>query len=185
METIQAIRSRRSIRKYQPKPVPHEVIEQIVADAAYAPSWKNTQIARYVLVEDRTTIDKMAEEMVLDFKLNEKTLKNCPAVMVLTYVTGRSGYERDGSFSTPKEAGFEMFDAMIESIREDTVRLLFTIQIKNNEEPQRERVAQPMETQGDGSYQSEPRRVKKVGRNDPCPCGSGKKYKNCCGRDLK
>ena len=78
-----------------------------------------------------------------------------------------------------------MFDAMIESIREDTVRLLFTIQIKNNEEPQRERVAQPMETQGDGSYQSEPRRVKKVGRNDPCPCGSGKKYKNCCGRDLK
>ena len=74
-------------------------------------SWKNTQIARYVLVEDRTTIDKMAEEMVLDFKLNEKTLKNCPAVMVLTYVTGRSGYERDGSFSTPKEAGFEMFDA--------------------------------------------------------------------------
>ena len=64
METIQAIRSRRSIRKYQQKPVPHEVIEQIVADAAYAPSWKNTQIARYVLVEDRTTIDKMAEEMV-------------------------------------------------------------------------------------------------------------------------
>ena len=113
METIQAIRSRRSIRKYQPKPVPHEVIEQIVADAAYAPSWKNTQIARYVLVEDRTIIDKMAEEMVLDFKLNEKTLKNCPAVMVLTYVTGRSGYERDGSFSTPKEAGFEMFDAGI------------------------------------------------------------------------
>ena len=101
MQTIQAIRSRRSVRKYQQRLVPHEVIEQIVADAAYAPSWKNTQIVRYVLVEDRTTIDKMAEEMVLDFKLNEKTLKNCPAVMVLTYVTGRSGYERDGSFSTP------------------------------------------------------------------------------------
>ena len=94
METIQAIRSRRSVRKYQQRLVPHEVIEQIVADAAYAPSWKNTQIARYVLVEDRTTIDKMAEEMVLDFKLNEKTLKNCPAVMVLTYVTGRVGARR-------------------------------------------------------------------------------------------
>ncbi len=71
METIQAIRSRRSVRKYQQRLVPHEVIEQIIADAAYAPSWKNTQIARYVLVEDRATIDKMAEEMVLDFKLNE------------------------------------------------------------------------------------------------------------------
>ena len=81
--------------------------------------------------------------------------------------------------------GFEMFDAMIESIREDTVRLLFTIQVKGNDEPKRERVAEPMETQGDGSYENEPRRVKKVGRNDPCPCGSGKKYKNCCGRDLK
>ena len=81
--------------------------------------------------------------------------------------------------------GFEMFDAMIESIREDTVRLLFTIQIKNNEEPKRERVAEPMETQGDGSFSNEPRKVKKIGRNDPCPCGSGKKYKNCCGRDLK
>ena len=113
METIQAIRSRRSIRKYQQNPVSHEVIEQIVADAAYAPSWKNTQIARYVLVEDRTTIDKMAEEMVLDFKLNEKTLKNCPAVMVLTYVTGRSGYERDGSFSTPLATHWQSFDAGI------------------------------------------------------------------------
>ncbi|MDE7293339.1 MAG: preprotein translocase subunit SecA [Oscillospiraceae bacterium] len=79
--------------------------------------------------------------------------------------------------------GFEMFDAMIESIREDTIRLLFTIQV-GNEEPKRERVAQPIETKGDGSFSGE-RRVKKVGRNDPCPCGSGKKYKNCCGRDLK
>ena len=111
MDVSKAIQTRRSIRKYKQEAVPHEVIEQIVADAAYAPSWKNTQITRYVLVEDRAVIDKMAEEMVLDFKLNEKTLKSCPAVMVLTYVTGRSGYERDGSFSTPKEAGFEMFDA--------------------------------------------------------------------------
>ena len=102
MEVSQAIRSRRSIRRYKAEPIAHEVIEQIVADAAYAPSWKNTQIARYVLVEDRAVIEKMAEEMVLDFKLNEKTLKACPALMVLTYVTGRSGYERDGSFSTPK-----------------------------------------------------------------------------------
>ena len=64
METIQAIRSRRSIRKYQPKPVPHEVIEQIVADAAYALLRQNTQIGRYVLVADRTTLDKRAQVMV-------------------------------------------------------------------------------------------------------------------------
>ena len=115
MDVSQAIRTRRSIRKYKQETVPHKVIEEIVADAAYAPSWKNTQIARYILVEDRATIDKMAEEMVLDFKFNEKTLKSCAALMVLTYITGRSGFERDGSYATPKEAGFEMFDAGIRS----------------------------------------------------------------------
>ena len=113
MDVSQAIRSRRSIRKYKQETVPHKVIEEIVADAAYAPSWKNTQIARYILVEDRAAIDKMAEEMVLDFKFNEKTLKSCAALMALTYITGRSGFERDGSYATPKEAGFEMFDAGI------------------------------------------------------------------------
>ena len=83
--------------------------------------------------------------------------------------------------------GFEMFDAMVESIREETIRLLFTIQIKQNEDvPQRERVANPEPTAGDGSLASTPRKAgQKVGRNDPCPCGSGKKYKKCCGRDLK
>ncbi|MBP0965703.1 MAG: preprotein translocase subunit SecA [Oscillospiraceae bacterium] len=80
--------------------------------------------------------------------------------------------------------GFEMFDAMIDAIREDTVRMLFTIQVKKDEAPKREQVAKPQETASDGSFSNE-RRVKKVGRNDPCPCGSGKKYKNCCGSGLK
>ncbi len=81
--------------------------------------------------------------------------------------------------------GFDMFDAMIESIREDTVRLMFTIQLRTNEEPKREQVAQPSAESGsDGSIPNQPakREPGKVGRNDPCPCGSGKKYKKCCGR---
>ncbi|MCM1382903.1 MAG: SEC-C metal-binding domain-containing protein [Muribaculaceae bacterium] len=83
--------------------------------------------------------------------------------------------------------GFEMFDAMIESIREETIRLLFTIQVQQNgAAPQRERVMKPMDTGGDGTVSNAPRKVgAKVGRNDPCPCGSGKKYKKCCGMDLK
>ena len=113
MEALECIKTRRSIRKFTEQPVTEDEVRQVVEAAAFAPSWKNTQIARYVLVEDRTTIDKMAEEMVLDFKLNEKTLKSCAALMVLTYITGRSGFERDGSYATPKEAGFEMFDAGI------------------------------------------------------------------------
>ena len=79
--------------------------------------------------------------------------------------------------------GFEMFDAMVESIREDTVRALLTVKLQKNEAPEREQVAKPDAPNagsGDGSFEDEPIRVKKIGDNDPCPCGSGKKYKKCC-----
>ena len=81
--------------------------------------------------------------------------------------------------------GSEMFDQMTESIREDTIRLLLTVQIKNpNDEPKREQVAKPTTASvaGDGSTAKQPvKKGVKVGPNDPCPCGSGKKYKKCCG----
>lgn len=73
--------------------------------------------------------------------------------------------------------GFEMFDAMVESIREDTVRMLITVRIKKNEAPQREQVARP-DAPNAGSIRTA---KKRPGDNDPCPCGSGKKYKKCCG----
>ena len=74
--------------------------------------------------------------------------------------------------------GMDMFDAMIESIREDTVRMLFTIKVRQEAAPQRQEVLRPME-----HHNMTVRNKKKVGRNDPCPCGSGKKYKDCCGAD--
>ena len=77
--------------------------------------------------------------------------------------------------------GFEMFDNMIEAIREDTVKMLMTVRLRA-EEPKREQVAVPMEGGGDGTVSPRASSKKKVGRNDPCPCGSGKKYKHCCGR---
>ena len=70
----------------------------------------------------------------------------------------------------------DMFDAMIDSIREDTVRMLFTIQVRTNNAPKREEVLK-----APTHHNMTLRRSNKVGRNDPCPCGSGKKYKNCCG----
>lgn len=80
--------------------------------------------------------------------------------------------------------GFDMFDEMIASIKEDTVRMLLTIRIRTEEEPKREQVAKPTAASGGGddTVRKEPvKNKKKVGRNDPCPCGSGKKYKKCCG----
>ncbi|MBQ3530868.1 MAG: preprotein translocase subunit SecA [Oscillospiraceae bacterium] len=76
--------------------------------------------------------------------------------------------------------GFDMFDQMIEAIREDTVKMLMTVRIRTA--PQREQVAVPVEASGDGSVSATVVKKKKVGRNDPCPCGSGKKYKHCCGK---
>lgn len=73
--------------------------------------------------------------------------------------------------------GFEMFDAMVEAIREDTIRMLLTVRIQKNVPIQREQVAKP-DAPNAGSIRMT---KKKPADNDPCPCGSGKKYKKCCG----
>ena len=81
-----------------------------------------------------------------------------------------------------KREGYEMFDAMIAAIKEETIRRLFLVRIKSQEEIKREKVAKvTFEGGGDKTVKRQPVTKKaKVGRNDPCPCGSGKKYKNCC-----
>ena len=91
------------------------------------------------------------------------------------------GYGQHDPVVEHRIEGFEMFDSMIEAIREDTVKMLLTVRLRA-EEPKREQVAVPMESGGDGTAPQRPAAKKKVGRNDPCPCGSGKKYKHCCGR---
>ena len=114
MDLVTGIKERRSIRKFQDTTVPHEVIEEIVNVAAYAPSWKNTQIARYIVVENREKIAAIAtEDCTLGFRYNIRTMENAPALVLLTVVKGRSGYEKDGSYTTPKEDRWEMFDAGI------------------------------------------------------------------------
>ena len=83
--------------------------------------------------------------------------------------------------------GFDMFDSMIAAIRENTAKMILTVRLRKKEEaPQREQVAQETtaSTAGDETVQKQPmRKQKKPGRNDPCPCGSGLKYKKCCGRN--
>ena len=78
--------------------------------------------------------------------------------------------------------GFDMFDAMVETICEDTIRMLFTVRVQRNQEPKREQVLKAEKANtSDGTVSSTRSVTKKVGPNDPCPCGSGKKYKKCCG----
>ena len=83
-----------------------------------------------------------------------------------------------------REETADMFDSMITAIREDTVRMVLTVRVRTDEKIERKEVTKITGTNagGDGSEKKKPVRAdKKVGPNDPCPCGSGKKYKKCCG----
>ena len=108
MNTVDCIKSRRSVRKFTEQKVPHEVLEELVELARWAPSWKNTQIARYVAIEDEALKNRIAEEATIPW--NEGIIKGAPVLMVMTYVEKRSGFERDGSFSTTKGDRWQNFD---------------------------------------------------------------------------
>ena len=108
MTTAECIRQRVSCRRFQEKPIPREDIRRVVDLARFSPSWKNTQIARYVAVEDEALKSRIAEEATIPW--NEGIIKGAPVLMVMTYVEKRSGFERDGSFSTTKGDRWQNFD---------------------------------------------------------------------------
>ena len=112
MEAVKCIKERRSTRKFKAESVAKDVIEEIVSAAAYAPSWKNTQIARYYVLDGQLK-DRIASEGVMGFEFNKKTIMRAPQLVIVTYVEKRSGFERDGSFSTSKGDRWESFDAGI------------------------------------------------------------------------
>ena len=109
MNAVELLKGRRSIRKYEDKKVAHEVIEEVVSLASYAPSWKNSQTARYIAVESEAVKAAVAADCVPGF--NAKIINSAPVLVVVTGITGRSGYERDGSFTTSKEDRWQNFDA--------------------------------------------------------------------------
>ena len=93
MNTTECIMTRRSVRKFTEQPVPHGVLEDIIAAAAYAPSWKNTQISRYIAIEGREAIAEIADNYAA---FNRHTLSTAPMLIAQCCVKKRSGYERDG-----------------------------------------------------------------------------------------
>ena len=113
MEALECIKTRRSVRKYTDQPVTKEVLDQIFEAVTYAPSWKNTQSVRYTVVTDRDILARIAEEAVLGFKLNQKTISRCPALLVQSTVNQSSGRSPDGSVDTSKGDTWSMYDAGI------------------------------------------------------------------------
>ncbi len=124
------------------------------------------------------------ERMILLRNVDQKWMDHIDDMEALKQGIGLRGLAQRDPVVEYRMEGFEMFDAMIASIREDTIKMLLTVQVRTGEEVKREQVAKPTTASSDGSEKPQPVRTagKKVGRNDPCPCGSGKKYKKCCGR---
>ncbi len=111
MEVFECIKTRRSVRRFEDRPVDHEVIRKAVDAAVWAPSWKNTQTPRYTVTDSRKIIDDIAANGCCGFEFNSKTLRQTPVLIAVSYVKGRCGFERDGSYSTDKKEGWQMFDA--------------------------------------------------------------------------
>lgn len=112
MDAKDCIKGRRSIRKFKDTPVAHDLLQEVIETASYAPSWKHSQIARYTAVEGALK-DKIARECTEMFPGNGAIIANAPMLIALSFIKGRSGYERDGSFTTAKGAAWQMFDAGI------------------------------------------------------------------------
>ncbi|WP_122789814.1 nitroreductase family protein [Intestinibacillus sp. Marseille-P6563] len=110
MDTQSCILTRRSIRKFTDEPVSHETLEKIISLAAYAPSWKNTQIARYIAIEDPDVLQAICETYA---PFNARIIGGCKTLIAQTFVKSRSGFERDGSFSTDREGGWQYYDCGI------------------------------------------------------------------------
>lgn len=108
MNLTECIETRRSIRRYKPDPVDHSLIESIVSSASYSPSWKNTQITRYIAVEDPSLLQEIAEKYTPDY--NSNIIRQVPVLIAASFVKDRCGFERDGSFSTKKGERWQMFD---------------------------------------------------------------------------
>uniref|UniRef100_UPI0040262E50 preprotein translocase subunit SecA n=1 Tax=Agathobacter sp. TaxID=2021311 RepID=UPI0040262E50 len=122
------------------------------------------------------------ERVVLLKVIDRKWMDHIDDMDQLRQGIGLQAYGQRDPLVEYKMAGFDMFDEMISAIQEDTIRLLFHVQVEQKVE--REQVAKVTGTNKDETVQNAPKKREhaKVYPNDPCPCGSGKKYKQCCGR---
>lgn len=109
MNVIECIKSRRSIRKYKPNAIDHSIIDSIVSTTSFSPSWKNTQITRFIAIEDQSILSTIAKCHVPDY--NAKIINQIPMLIAVSYIKGRCGFERDGSYSSKKGDRWQMFDA--------------------------------------------------------------------------
>ena len=149
--------------------------------------FENRAVAVYGEQESKYGADILSEleRKVLLYNVDMRWMDHLDAMDELQRGIYLRSYGQQDPVVAFRMESFDMFDEMTAMIREGTVTTLLTFEIKSDEDVKREQTAKITGTNGgsDGSEKKQPvRKGKKIGRNDPCPCGSGKKYKKCCGR---
>ena len=124
------------------------------------------------------------ERVILLKVVDGHWMEHIDAMHELRRGIGLQAYAQQDPIVEYKRQGFDMFDEMIDEIKDDTTRAIFIARVAGQDAPQREQLMKPAAVSGDGTLPKQPvRKGKKPGRNDLCPCGSGLKYKKCCGRN--
>ncbi|MDE7245219.1 MAG: SEC-C domain-containing protein, partial [Oscillospiraceae bacterium] len=154
-----------------------ELTRKFIENALACYAAKETEITPPVMRE--------LERVIMLRVVDEYWMDHIDAMQDLRQGIRLRAYAQSNPVDAYKQESLHMFEEMIAAIQEETVRRLYSIRLRTDQEVKRERVATGItEGRGDGTVKKQPRRVqKKVGRNEPCPCGSGKKYKHCCGRN--
>ena len=152
-----------------------EELTQLVLDKAEAAYARKEQ-------EITPPLMRELERVIMLRVVDEYWMDNIDAMTELRQGIGLRAYAQNDPVVAYKEEGYEMFENMVAAIQEETLRRLFLVRLRQNEEVRRERVAKVTgeSGSGDGTVRKQPvRKVVKIGRNDPCPCGSGLKWKKC------
>jgi nitroreductase len=113
MDAIEMIKERRSIRNFKDQKVDRSILNNILSTTTYAPSWANFQIVRYTVIDNKKMLNKLADEGLMGFKANIKTLTNAAGAIVVSNIKGKSGCMPIGNYVTSKGNTWEMFDAGI------------------------------------------------------------------------
>ena len=159
---------------------PEELTAETLADTIYDLALQTYERKEAAVTP---TVMRELERVVMLRVVDEYWMDNIDAMDDLKQGIGLRAYGQHDPVIAYKEEGYEMFQAMITAIREETIRRLFLVQLKPAQEVKRQKVAKEISTSGtsDKTVKQQPvRKAAKVGPNDPCPCGSGKKYKKCC-----
>ena len=156
---------------------PGEIAELLYGKAMEAYAAKEEEVTSPIMRE--------LERVVMLRVVDEYWMEHISAMDELRKGINLRAYAQEKPTDAYKREGYEMFSEMIDAIQSETLRRMYLVRVKKDEEIKRERVAKESgeNVGGDDSLKKKPRTVKKVGRNDPCPCGSGLKYKKCCGRN--